>query len=125
MAGGHALAYDVHYTRGNIHPVFWALAPEADHVLAHSRGGMNVLENLTTLHAACNTRKSDALTDDLPSVQVTQYRDDWDGLLSFYPALIAAGAGAARFPYHRDWSRRYGLASPRSGRDAGVRSPAA
>lgn len=49
--------YDVHYTRGKMHPVFWALAPEADHVLAHSRGGANELNNLTTLHAACNTRK--------------------------------------------------------------------
>lgn len=34
-----AVAYDAHYTRGKVHPVFWALAPEADHVLAHSRGG--------------------------------------------------------------------------------------
>jgi hypothetical protein len=35
------VSYDVHYGRGKMHPVFWALAPEADHVLAHSRGGAN------------------------------------------------------------------------------------
>lgn len=102
-----AVAYDDHYTRGKVHPVFWALAPEADHVLAHSRGGLSVLANLTTLHAACNTRKSDSLTDDLPAVELTRGSDDWDGLTTFYPALIGAGAGNTRPAYHRDWSRRY------------------
>ena len=33
------LPYDVRYHRGKVHPVFWALAPEADHVLAHAAGG--------------------------------------------------------------------------------------
>ncbi|GAA1822482.1 HNH endonuclease [Agromyces salentinus] len=102
-----AVGYDVHYKRGKIHPVFWALAPEADHVVAHSRGGPNVLGNLTTLHAACNTRKSDLLIDDMPPVGFARAGDDWDGLTSFYPALVAAGAGVTRPAYHREWVRRY------------------
>lgn len=101
------LAYDAHYTRGKIHPVFWALAPEADHLFAHSRGGANELANLTTLHAACNTRKSDSLLADLPTEPHSPAVDDWDGLTSSYPALIAAGAGTVRPEYHRTWSRRY------------------
>jgi hypothetical protein len=100
-----SLLYDAHYKRGRVHPVFWALAPEADHVLAHSRGGLNSLENLTTLHAACNTRKSDGEVQ--RSLFVHRDDDGWDGLVSSYPALIAAGAGDARPRYHRDWSRRY------------------
>lgn len=101
------VAYDVHYTRGKIHPMFWALAPEADHVLAHSRGGANVLDNLTTLHAACNTRKSDSLVSDSLRAAHSSPNDGWDGLTSLYPALISAGAGEVRPGYHRTWSRRY------------------
>lgn len=99
--------YDAHYTRGKIHPVFWALAPEADHVVAHSRGGLTTIENLTTLHAACNTRKSDSIAADMTLLQPILATGDWDGLTSFYPTLIAAGAGTARPAYHRSWSRRY------------------
>lgn len=99
------LLYDPHYKRGYIHPVFWALAPEADHVIPHSQGGQNTLENLTTLHASCNTQKSDRGTQR----SSLRYQDDdsWDGLVASYPALIAAGAGDARPMYHREWSRRY------------------
>lgn len=102
-----AVAYDVHYARGKIHPVFWALAPEADHVYPHSLGGLNVLENLTTLHAACNTRKSNSLVADLRPIEKPHRASAWNGLVSFYPALIAAGAGKARPAYHRKWSRLY------------------
>lgn len=87
--------------------MFWALAPEADHVHPHAYGGENTLENLTTLHAACNTRKSDGVVQDPPATAAAQPTDPWDGLASFYPALIAAGAAEARQRYHRKWSRRY------------------
>lgn len=99
------LPYDPHYKRGHIHPVFWALAPEADHVFPHSLGGQNTLENLTTLHASCNTQKSDGEIQ--RSSLHRRDRDSWDGLVASYPALIAAGAGDARPQYHREWSRRY------------------
>lgn len=102
-----ALPYDRHYGRGKMHPVFWALAPEADHILAHSRGGANDLQNLTTLHASCNTQKSDAGAS--VRADVTR-REPWDGLASLYPALLAAGAGEIRPRYHREWSRRFAIA---------------
>ena len=102
-----AIPYDAHYTRGLVHPVFWALAPEADHVYPHAYGGENALENLTTVHAACNTRKSDGLVENPPKTAATQPTDAWYGLASFYPALIAAGAAEVRQRYHREWSRRY------------------
>lgn len=86
--------------------MFWALAPEADHVHPHAYGGENTLENLTTLHAACNTRKSDELVEDPPATTAAPPTDAWDGLASFYPALIAAGAVEARRKYHRAWARR-------------------
>lgn len=101
------ISYDAHYGRGRMHPIFWALAPEADHVVAHSRGGTNTIENLTTLHAACNTIKSDSLIDDLPMLQVSEVASEWDGLVSLYPSLIAAGAGVARPAYHRKWKRLF------------------
>lgn len=101
------IPYHPHYKRGVTHPVYWALAPEADHVFAHSRGGAFTLENLTTSHAACNTRKADSLA----SPPVTGLTDSWNGLLELYPALIAAGAGAQRPRYHREWSRLYARAS--------------
>lgn len=102
-----AIPYDAHYARGRVHPVFWALAPEADHVHPHAYGGENTLENLTTLHAACNTRKSDGLVQDPSATTAAPPSDPWDGLASFYPALIAAGAVEARRKYHRAWARRY------------------
>ncbi|CAH0174620.1 hypothetical protein SRABI76_01369 [Microbacterium oxydans] len=33
------LPYYAHYRRGTVHPAYWALAPEADHILAHAGGG--------------------------------------------------------------------------------------
>ncbi len=103
------IPYDVHYTRGRTHPAFWAPVPEADHVLAHSRGGFNDLANLATLHAACNTRKSDSPATYSAHNGQNSSGDDWDGLTSFYPALIEAGAGEIRPRYHREWSRRYAI----------------
>ncbi len=105
------IPYHAHYARGKVHPVFWALAPEADHKLAHSRGGLNVLENLTTLHAACNTQKSDSLEAHMRRNETPRVHGEWDGLVSHYPLLIAAGAGASRPAYHRAWSRRYAALS--------------
>lgn len=45
-----------------------------------------------------------------PKTAAIQPTDAWDGLASFYPVLIAAGAAGAaevRQKYHREWSRRY------------------
>ncbi|WIB65803.1 HNH endonuclease [Curtobacterium sp. MCBD17_040] len=105
--------YHPHYRRGAMHPAFWALAPEADHTVAHSRGGAGALENLTTMHALCNTAKSDALLTDLPVVDRLEAADGWDGLLSAYPALVEAGnthgVRQASLRYHPQWLRLFGL----------------
>lgn len=102
------LAYHPNYARGRIHPVYWALAPEADHVLAHSRGGTNELDNLSTLHTACNARKSDSLSAHLAPVTPPAASADWDGLLAAYPVIVAAGP-ATRTAYHARWMRHFGL----------------
>jgi len=112
-----AFAYDPHYGRARIHPAFWVLAPEADHVLAHSRGGGPELENLTTLHAACNTRKSDALREELPSLELLDAIDGWDGLVTAYPGIVLAGTSHgvrhSAADYHSRWMRYFGV-TPRS-----------
>lgn len=100
------IPYHPNYRRGFTHPAFWFLAPEADHIIPHSRGGAFTLENLTTLHAACNTQKSDA---EARSIEALTH-SDWDGLLSFYPALVAAATDSPRSGYHRSWLKRFRLA---------------
>ncbi|WP_027467089.1 HNH endonuclease [Curtobacterium sp. UNCCL17] len=106
--------YQAHYKRGMMHPAFWALAPEADHTLAHARGGAGELENLTTLHAMCNTAKGAALADELPIIARTAAQNGWDGLISSYPAIVQAGnlrgARHASANYHAMWLRIFGLA---------------
>ena len=74
------IPYSVRYKRGETHPAYWPMVPEADHVFAHSRGGANVLENLTTLHAACNTQKSDSLMESLPELKLAVDDRKWDRL---------------------------------------------
>jgi 5-methylcytosine-specific restriction endonuclease McrA len=105
--------YDLHYRRGLMHPAFWALAPEADHTIAHRRGGAGAPENLTTLHALCNTAKSDTLLDQLPVVVQTKARAGWDGLISSYPSIVEAGnthgARRASPSYHPKWLRLFGM----------------
>ena len=95
-----AIPYNANYKHGLTHPAFWWLAPEADHFVPHSVGGANALENLTTLHAVCNTMKSDSESVRNPTHSIYK---EWDGLVSCYEALIAAGAGTARPDYHRKW----------------------
>lgn len=102
------LAYHPNYARGQIHPAYWALAPEADHVLAHSAGGADAEDNLTTLHTMCNARKADALRHELPVLDPLPDPEPWDGLVSDYRGMVAAGEGSARHhsaAYHRDWMR--------------------
>jgi len=108
-------AYHPNYKRGHIHPAFWLLAPEIDHRLAHSRGGASNLENLTTLHTVCNARKSDALLADVAAAEVPSRDDRWDGLLGWYPAIVAAGnrhgARHSAPGYHERWMRLFGLSA--------------
>lgn len=105
--------YYAHYRRGTVHPAYWALAPEADHVLAHTRGGSSDASNLTTLHAMCNTRKSSLAVASLPTpIEPPETAGGWDGLLSRYADIVVAGERTGRrhsaATYHPSWLRRFG-----------------
>lgn len=106
--------YYAHYRRGTVHPAYWALAPEADHTLAHANGGSSDVENLTTMHTMCNTRKSSLAAGELPAgTPVTAAdADSWDGLLSRYADIVLAGNQRGRRHsapgYHRNWLRHFG-----------------
>ena len=106
-------AYDPHYGRGRIHPAYWALAPEVDHVVAHARGGASEISNLTTLHTFCNLQKSSSHASDLPTVVSADVSGDWDGLVPTYPDLVQAGNNRGHrhsaADYHPRWLRNFGL----------------
>lgn len=106
-------AYDAHYGHHRIHPAFWAVVPEADHTVPHSRGGGGDLTNLATLHTACNARKSDSLVADLPVVASTDPVIGWDGLIGSYPGIVLAGNVHGRrhsaAGYHERWLKLFGL----------------
>ena len=105
------LPYHPNYRRGSIHPMYWALAPEADHTFAHARGGSGDPENLTTLHTMCNARKSDSLVTELPAVDRPAHVPGWDGLLEAYPSIVALGREHGRphaaADYHERWMRNF------------------
>ncbi|WAA65596.1 HNH endonuclease [Microbacterium oxydans] len=107
-----AFPYYAHYRRGTVHPAYWALAPEADHKLAHASGGSSDVDNLTTLHAMCNTRKSSLAAETLPKVNLVSPAAEthWDGLLSRYADIVIAGNHRGRrhsaSGYHDQWLRR-------------------
>lgn len=109
-----ALPYYTHYRRGTVHPAYWALAPEADHQLAHANGGSSNIENMTTLHAMCNTQKSSLVLGSLPpaSALASHAPADWDGLLSRYADIVIAGNALGRRHhspnYHLDRLRYFG-----------------
>lgn len=105
------LPYQPHYKRGEIHPVYWALAAEADHIVPSSSGGGSDLANLRTIHAFCNTQRGNALLDahELSAAPALAHRD-WDGLIAAYPRIVAVAA-ARGFAYS---SSRYHLARMRA-----------
>ena len=107
-----AFPYYAHYRRGTVHPAYWALAPEADHTLAHANGGSDDAANLTTMHAMCNTRKSSLAADVLPAALAMTDSGHWDGLLSRYADIVVAGNQHGRrhaaASYHPNWLRQFG-----------------
>lgn len=96
-----------------MHPAYWALAPEADHKLAHASGGSSNVDHLTTLHAMCNTRKSSLAAESLPKVNLVSPANEtpWDGLLSRYADIVIAGNHRGRrhsaSGYHHQWLQRF------------------
>ncbi|KRC62775.1 hypothetical protein ASE14_02860 [Agromyces sp. Root81] len=106
-------AYDAHYGRDRIHPAYWVLALEADHTVPHARGGPGDDENLTAMHALCNTRKSAADFDEVAAVARIEEARDWDGLISAYPGVVLTGnihgRRHAALGYHRRWLHLFQL----------------
>lgn len=105
------LPYDPHYARTKIHPAYWALAPEADHTVAHSAGGSNLIDNLSTLHTMCNARKSDSQRGELPPISLPAHGGAWDGLVGSYRVIVEAGESRGRrhssAGYHAMWLRYF------------------
>lgn len=106
-------AYHTNYKKGAIHPAFW-LAPEADHHVAHVRGGADEPDNLVTLHAMCNLIKSDSLAEDLPAVTQLASAEGWDGLLPLLPTIAEIGNHRHEAMLHR-WMRLFGCEFAASG----------
>jgi HNH endonuclease len=105
--------YNANFARGRIHPAFWALAPEVDHVHPFARGGSGELDNLTTLHTFCNAQKSDTLVDDLPVIEPVAADSAWNGLILEYPYVVQAGNAFGlrntAVAYHQRWLRNFDL----------------
>ncbi len=105
-------AYHANYARGRIHPAYWVLALEADHTVAHARGGPAGEDNLTAMHALCNTTKSAAGLDEVEPVERLDEKPGWSGLIPHYPGIVSSGNGHGRrhskVGYHSRWLRRFG-----------------
>lgn len=106
-------AYDAHYGYGRIHPAYWVLTLEADHTIPHAKGGSGTEENLTAMHALCNTRKSASGPHEVSTVEQLGEQPDWDGLISAYPGVVLTGNSQGKRHsapcYHSRWLRRFGL----------------
>ena len=108
------LPYQQHYKRGEIHPVYWALAAEADHVVASSAGGSSDASNLRTIHAFCNTQRGNALVEAHQMNAPTATADrGWDGLIGAYPRIVAVAAergfAYSSSRYHHARMRAFGI----------------
>ncbi|WP_434317544.1 HNH endonuclease [Leifsonia sp. P73] len=110
------LPYQQHYKRGEIHPVYWALAAEADHVVPSSSGGSSELTNLRTIHAFCNTQRGNALLEaHQMNTLATSADPRWDGLIGAYPRIVAVAAARgfaySSAQYHHARMRAFGISS--------------
>ncbi|WP_175414226.1 HNH endonuclease [Agrococcus sp. SGAir0287] len=109
------LPYYWRYKTGTVHPAYWAVAAEADHVLAHSAGGAGDDGNLATLHVACNTIKSDSSRESMPVIEARPAPEGWDGLVSLYAACVLAGnsRGARHHAigYHTERMKHFGVSA--------------
>jgi 5-methylcytosine-specific restriction endonuclease McrA len=86
--------YNLNWRRDRA-PLLDELGASVDHVMAHAKGGSSDIENLATICAKCNARKSDLSVEDhlrrYPLRKVKgKYGEptNWDGLSSVFLALI-------------------------------------
>jgi hypothetical protein len=99
------LPYNIRFKAGATHPVYWLLAPEADHIKPGSRGGeWEDPSNIATACVVCNTKKGNWTLEELGWVLEPKRDGSWDGLVPFYgPIWEAAGRPEKR--YHDPWLR--------------------
>ena len=100
------LPYYAHYKRGTVHPIYWLVAAEADHLDPGSRGGSwSGLDNVITACAYCNTRKSRHRIEEIGwTLEGAAKHADWAGLTEFYDRLCQQ-AGCHDLRYHADFLR--------------------
>ena len=106
-----AFADNANYKRAAIHPAYWVLVLEADHTIAHTHGGSDDDDNLTAMHALCNTTKSNAHLRELETPELIAATRRWDGLISTHAGIVRTGESHGRRhaapTYHADWLRRF------------------
>jgi 5-methylcytosine-specific restriction endonuclease McrA len=79
------LPYVSTYKQGAIHPAYWEIGAEADHIVPGSRGGSwSDPANHATACVVCNTRKSHWTLDELGWELRTARDASWDGLIPLY-----------------------------------------
>jgi 5-methylcytosine-specific restriction endonuclease McrA len=115
-----ALPYYEHYTTGTVHPAFWLVAAEGDHLIPGSRGGAwSDLDNIVTACVRCNARKSNLLLEEIGwTLEPASADGCWDGLTGCY-ARICEAAGCRDDSYHLEFLSALGIAAPTRARRAG------
>lgn len=101
------LPYYAHYRLGTVHPVYWLLAAEADHLIPGSRGGdWTALANLVTACARCNTAKANSVMEEIGwNLQPVPERR-WNGLVNHYEVIWEL-AGRPSPSYHSAFIRAF------------------
>lgn len=93
-----------------MHPAFWLVGAEADHLVPGSLGGdWTDRENQVAACVLCNTRKANFLVDDLGIEPLASSLEDWDGRIRLYDEVWRF-AGEPNPRYHSSWIRAFAYA---------------
>jgi 5-methylcytosine-specific restriction endonuclease McrA len=107
--------WNTNWRTDSTHPIHELRSATFDHVAPHARGGQgDPLDNLVTACSPCNTCKGGYRLEQLGWVLLDPVVDDWDGLISSYPALWEAGKDLytpGESQYHRSWMKAFGVTS--------------
>lgn len=105
------IPYEATWRIDNTHPMITAHVATIDHVWPIAQGGTSEFENLATSCWTCNAQKSEYTLerlgwDPLPQPPL----EDWDGLVSFYPAAwdaVQHKATPTEAKFHTDWLKAF------------------
>jgi hypothetical protein len=105
------LPYVNTYKTGMMHPAYWLVGAEADHLIPGSRGGLwTEPENHVTACVLCNTRKGNHLVEELGIPVTVSKPSAWDGLIGNYRDIWSF-AGEPNPRYHEPWIQAFEAAS--------------